>query len=197
MKSTQAPQTAAIRTYLRGKYAAVKLFQAREAFAPKDQLDIGVNAGDLVGVVQQKDPLGNRDRWFVDNGLAQGFVQSRVLGPIGDTVAEEAVYATAPLGAPRPVARNQYDDVAPDEDAPKEAAAASAAKQPVRKAPPVPQASAADAGPAEMQPADEGVPDAVEDKEAPRSGQIAQEKDANYDEFPAAASEVETEVRTS
>ena len=33
----QAPQTAAIRTYLRGKYAAVKLFQAREAFAPKDQ----------------------------------------------------------------------------------------------------------------------------------------------------------------
>ena len=195
IQSTQAPQTAAIRTYLRGKYAAVKLFQAREAYAPKDQLDIGVNAGDLVGVVQQKDPLGNRDRWFVDNGLAQGFVQSRVLGPIGDTVAEEAVYAPAPLGAPRPVARNQYDDVAPDEDAPSEAAAA--AKQPVRKAPPVPQASAADAGPSEMQPADERVADAAEDKEPPSSGQIAQEKDANYDEFAAAASEVETEVRTS
>ena len=75
--NNQAPQTAAIRTYLRGKYAAVKLFQAREALAPKDPLDIGVNAGDLVGVVQQKDPLGNRDRWFVDNGQAQGFVQSR------------------------------------------------------------------------------------------------------------------------
>ena len=100
---TQAPQTAAIRTYLRGKYAAVKLFQAREAFAPKDQLDIGVNAGDLVGVVQQKDPLGNRDRWFVDNGQAQGFVQSRVLGPIGDTVAEmEAIYAPTPPPASVP-----------------------------------------------------------------------------------------------
>ena len=144
---TQAPQTAAIRTYLRGKYAAVKLFQAREAFAPKDQvsnsietfqlvtllgifgnilsyknpfrpflsdflnfflistlqLDIGVNAGDLVGVVQQKDPLGSRDRWFVDNGQAQGFVQSRVLGPIGDTVAEtEAIYAPTPTPASVP-----------------------------------------------------------------------------------------------
>ena len=38
LPNLQAPQTAAIRTYLRGKYAAVKLFQAREAFAPKDQV---------------------------------------------------------------------------------------------------------------------------------------------------------------
>ena len=78
-------------------------FKAHRIDTPP-QLDIGVNAGDLVGVVQQKDPLGNRDRWFVDNGQAQGFVQSRVLGPIGDTVAEEAVYApTPPAVAPTPL----------------------------------------------------------------------------------------------
>ena len=52
-------------------------FQVSTKLPLTPQLDIGVNAGDLVGVVQQKDPLGNRDRWFVDNGQAQGFVQSR------------------------------------------------------------------------------------------------------------------------
>lgn len=31
-------------------------------------MDLSLNAGDLVGVVQDKDPMGNKDRWFVDNG---------------------------------------------------------------------------------------------------------------------------------
>ena len=35
---------------------------------PSDALDIGVNPGDLVGVIQTKDPMGNSNRWFVDNG---------------------------------------------------------------------------------------------------------------------------------
>jgi hypothetical protein len=35
--------------------------------------------GDLLGLIQQKDPTGNRSRWFVDNGCAQGFVDAAIL----------------------------------------------------------------------------------------------------------------------
>jgi hypothetical protein len=38
-----------------------------------------VTAGDLLGLIQQKDPTGNRARWFVDNGCAQGFVDAAIL----------------------------------------------------------------------------------------------------------------------
>ena len=31
--------------------------------------------GDLVGVIQNKDPLGNRERWFCDTGTNKGFIQ--------------------------------------------------------------------------------------------------------------------------
>ena len=34
-------------------------------------IDLSARAGDLVGVIQQKDPMGNRDRWFCDNGGSQ------------------------------------------------------------------------------------------------------------------------------
>ena len=67
----QVPQSSGLRTFLRGKYAAVKLHQSRELYMPKDALDIAVNAGDLVGIIQKKDPMGNTKRWFVDNGITQ------------------------------------------------------------------------------------------------------------------------------
>ena len=63
--------------YFKDFYGVYRTCSKSIKYPPIPQLDIGVNAGDLVGVVQQKDPLGNRDRWFVDNGQAQGFVQSR------------------------------------------------------------------------------------------------------------------------
>ena len=65
------PQSAGLRTFLRGKYAAAKLYQSRELYTPKDALDIAANPGDLVGIIQKKDPMGNTKRWFVDNGITQ------------------------------------------------------------------------------------------------------------------------------
>ena len=92
----------------------------------------------------------------------------------------------------------QYDDVAPDEDEHNE----TSAKQPVRKAPPVPQpqqaAAAASSDPPDVQPSsDDAVPPDADEKVEPggASSQMATEREGNYDEFPAAASEVETEVR--
>ena len=33
-----------------------------------DVMDISLSEGDVVGVVIEKDPMGNKDRWFVDTG---------------------------------------------------------------------------------------------------------------------------------
>jgi len=38
-----------------------------------------------VGVVQKKDPMGSDKRWFVDNGLTQGFLPYHVLTAFGDS----------------------------------------------------------------------------------------------------------------
>ena len=56
---------------MRGKYAAAKLFQANRLYIPADPFDVGVHPGDLVGVIQKKDPMGDSKRWFVDNGVTQ------------------------------------------------------------------------------------------------------------------------------
>jgi len=68
---------------LRGRYAATKLYQANQDFIPSNQFEIGVSCGDLLGVIQQKDPMGSRLRWFCDNGVSQGFVDASILVPLG------------------------------------------------------------------------------------------------------------------
>ena len=35
------------------------------------QLDLQAKTGDLIAVIQSKDPSGNRGRWFCDNGHKQ------------------------------------------------------------------------------------------------------------------------------
>ena len=91
-------------------------------------LDLTVRAGDLVGVIQQKDPLGNRDRWFCDNGQFKGFISADILTLYNDTDEgnkdddiEEV--ETKPVAVVAP-----YDEVTEDEY-----------KKPTRKAPPVPR----------------------------------------------------------
>ena len=74
-----------------------------------------------MGVIQQKDPSGNRDFWFCDNGQAKGFVEAASLTP--HTVSEEPLETSE-----RPVAVvAPYDEVAED-----------SFKKPTRRAPPVP-----------------------------------------------------------
>ena len=51
-------------------------------------MEIEVHAGDLVGVIQKKDPMGDERRWYIDNGLKQGFVPSKVLTRIDDEPVE-------------------------------------------------------------------------------------------------------------
>jgi len=85
---TLNPQSTGNRTFLRGKYAATKLYQTTRNIIPTNQFEIGVSCGDLLGVIQQKDPMGNRSRWFCDNGVSQGFVDASFLVPLGQTSPE-------------------------------------------------------------------------------------------------------------
>ena len=68
---------------LRGKYASAKLFQANQKHVASKHMEVSVQAGDLVGVIQQKDPMGDGTRWYVDIGTLQGFLPSHVLCSIG------------------------------------------------------------------------------------------------------------------
>jgi len=31
-------------------------------------MELALHQGDLIGVIQQKDPMGNDSRWYVDSG---------------------------------------------------------------------------------------------------------------------------------
>ncbi len=182
-------QSSSQRTLLRGKYAAAKLYQCQEFYRPKDALDLGVNCGDLVGVIQKKDPMGNTSRWFCDNGLKQGFLPAQILSYIGQD-------------------QHSYDDVAPDEESakvveqkemdsteanpvdiePSETKSGETKKQqqPVRKAPPVPKQQAATTAASQQQ---ESLQEQAQTKILHPSDQ---QSNHSYEEI--AASEVASEV---
>ena len=74
-----------------------------------------------------KDPLGNRERWFCDNGQNKGFVDAAILTQYtGAEADKEAVIEDKDTSKPVAVVA-PYDEVTEDEY-----------KKPTRKAPPVP-----------------------------------------------------------
>ena len=70
-------------------------YQATDNFVPTNQFEIGVSTGDLLGIIQQKDPMGDRSRWFCDNGVSQGFVPASLLAPLG--TGDSAQLASDPV----------------------------------------------------------------------------------------------------
>ena len=73
-----------------GKYLASKVYLVtKTSLGSCNQLELGVREGDVLGVIQQKDPLGNRARWFCDNGAAKGFVSADCLVQQPSEVEEE------------------------------------------------------------------------------------------------------------
>jgi hypothetical protein len=63
-----------------------------------------------VGVVQKKDPMGSDKRWFVDNGLTQGFLPCHVLTAFGDS---QEVTHLRPEVSPRQEASHIRPEVSP------------------------------------------------------------------------------------
>ncbi|KAM4706634.1 rho guanine nucleotide exchange factor 38 [Discoglossus pictus] len=69
------------RCKLLSTYGADKLYQAKRKCNATQELDIDLYEGELVAIVEHKDPLGSTSRWFVDTGILTGYVYSSFLKP--------------------------------------------------------------------------------------------------------------------
>uniref|UniRef100_A0A8C6W8Y7 Rho guanine nucleotide exchange factor 38 n=1 Tax=Nannospalax galili TaxID=1026970 RepID=A0A8C6W8Y7_NANGA len=58
-----------------------ELYQAKRKCNATQEHDINLLGGELVAVVEQKDPLGSTSRWLVDTGIVKGYVYSSFLKP--------------------------------------------------------------------------------------------------------------------
>lgn len=74
-------QTDAHRSKLLSTYGAEELYRAKRKCNATQEHDINLLEGELVAVLEQKDPLGSTSRWFVDTGCAKGYVYSSFLKP--------------------------------------------------------------------------------------------------------------------
>lgn len=62
-------QTEEARRCLRATFPARQLYQVTATINEgNDPMMLRLSQGDLVGVILQKDPMGNESRWYVDSG---------------------------------------------------------------------------------------------------------------------------------
>jgi hypothetical protein len=69
-------QTDAHRSKLLSTYGAEELYRAKRKCNATQEHDINLLEGELVAVLEQKDPLGSTSRWFVDTGCKFLFPQT-------------------------------------------------------------------------------------------------------------------------
>lgn len=74
-------QTDVHRSKLLSTYGAEELYRAKRKCNATQEHDINLLEGELVAVLEQKDPLGSTSRWFVDTGFVKGYVYSSFLRP--------------------------------------------------------------------------------------------------------------------
>lgn len=74
-------QTDTHRSKLLSTYSMEELYQAKRKCNATQEYDINLLEGELVAVMEQKDPLGSSSRWLVDTGLIRGYVYSSFLKP--------------------------------------------------------------------------------------------------------------------
>uniref|UniRef100_A0A8C5KKP1 Rho guanine nucleotide exchange factor 38 n=1 Tax=Jaculus jaculus TaxID=51337 RepID=A0A8C5KKP1_JACJA len=74
-------QTDLHRSKLLSTYSSEELYQAKRKCNATQEHDINLLEGELVAVMEQKDPLGSTSRWLVDAGRAKGYVYSSFLRP--------------------------------------------------------------------------------------------------------------------
>ncbi|OBS78010.1 hypothetical protein A6R68_19603 [Neotoma lepida] len=72
-------QTDDHRSKLLSTYGAEELYRAKRKCNATQEHDINLLEGELVAVLEQKDPLGSTSRWFVDTGSVKGYVYSSFL----------------------------------------------------------------------------------------------------------------------
>ena len=56
------------RVFVQHKYPPDKLYKVTTPYTAADSMDISVTEGVRVGLIVDKHPMGNTNRWFVDDG---------------------------------------------------------------------------------------------------------------------------------
>ncbi|XP_048365890.1 rho guanine nucleotide exchange factor 38 [Sphaerodactylus townsendi] len=74
-------QTESHRSVILSTYNLDLLYQAKRKCNASQEHDINLYEGELVAVVEQKDPFGSASRWLVDTGISKGYVYSSFLKP--------------------------------------------------------------------------------------------------------------------
>uniref|UniRef100_A0A8B9NLE5 Rho guanine nucleotide exchange factor 38 n=1 Tax=Accipiter nisus TaxID=211598 RepID=A0A8B9NLE5_9AVES len=84
-------QTEGHRSKLLSTYSTELLYQAKRKCNATQEFDIDLHEGELVAVVEQKDPFGSTSRWLVDAGILKGYVYSSFLRPYNPAKAQKDV----------------------------------------------------------------------------------------------------------
>ncbi|XP_013917587.1 PREDICTED: rho guanine nucleotide exchange factor 38 [Thamnophis sirtalis] len=77
------------RLMLFSMYNVDLLYQAKRNCNATQELDIDLYEGDVVAVIDQKDPFGCTGRWLVDTGILKGYVYSSFLKPYKPAKAQK------------------------------------------------------------------------------------------------------------
>lgn len=84
-------QTEDHRSKLLSTYSAELLYQAKRKCNATQEFDIDLHEGEVVAVVEQKDPFQSTSRWLVDTGILKGYVYSSFLKPFNPAKAQKDV----------------------------------------------------------------------------------------------------------
>ncbi|KAM4899752.1 rho guanine nucleotide exchange factor 38 [Sylvia borin] len=84
-------QTEDHRSKLLSTYSSESLYQAKRKCNAAQEFDIDLHEGELVAVVEQKDPFGSVSRWLVDTGILTGYVYASFLRPYNPAKAQKDV----------------------------------------------------------------------------------------------------------
>uniref|UniRef100_A0A669QZ03 Rho guanine nucleotide exchange factor 38 n=1 Tax=Phasianus colchicus TaxID=9054 RepID=A0A669QZ03_PHACC len=84
-------QTEDHRSKLLSTYSAEVLYQAKRKCNATQEFDIDLHEGEVVAVVEQKDPFQSTSRWLVDTGILKGYVYSSFLKPFNPAKAQKDV----------------------------------------------------------------------------------------------------------
>uniref|UniRef100_A0A8C3FBX7 Rho guanine nucleotide exchange factor 38 n=1 Tax=Chrysemys picta bellii TaxID=8478 RepID=A0A8C3FBX7_CHRPI len=88
-------QTESQRSKLLSTYSTESLYQAKRKCNATQEFDIDLYEGELVAVVEQKDPFGSTSRWRVDTGIHKGYVYSSFLKPYNPVKVQKDVAETS------------------------------------------------------------------------------------------------------
>ena len=112
--TNQTQQQESDRQILQNKYDSQHLFTVIKNYEPCDILEIGVQQGDLIGVIKYKEPTGSENRWYIDRGFIQGFVPRNLLKSYRPFPMDSQKQQQQQWQQQESTSSNRYDQVAED-----------------------------------------------------------------------------------